>query len=208
MTPFVTWSQRGATRAKQAGLVVALVSAAIWVALAPLELTMGTAIRVVYLHVAATLAGLACLYTVGVLAVMTAFRSVPALEVRLRPLWIAGLTAFLLGFILSLLSATISWGGILWAEPRLRASVAVVIVGLVSLWVAAGIPAGVMRRLTWTIAAALSYGLVKSAPLYIHPVHPFQDSTSVGIRAAFLGISSLFLIATLFFAALLPKERE
>jgi len=208
LSPIVILSPRGSTRVKLAGLFVALVAAAIWVALAPLELTMGTAIRVVYLHVAATLAGLACLYTVGVLAVMTAFWSVPALEVRFRPLWIAGLTAFSLGFLFSLLSATISWGGIFWTEPRLRASVAVVIVGLVALWVAAGTPAGGMRRLTWAIAAALSYWLLNTAPLYIHPVHPFQDSTSVGIRAAFLGTSVLFLIATLFFAALLPKERE
>jgi hypothetical protein len=183
-----------------AGCLGALAAAGIWALLAPPERTMGDAIRVVYLHVSATLAGLACLYGAGALGLAMAAWPVERVERALRPLWIAGMVTFVAGFLLSLVSARISWGGVFWAEPRVRASLGVVAAGLVALAVHGGLEPGRARPLTWTVAAVLSFVVLRSAPLVIHPDHPVKETTPLGIRAAFLGISLCFFVASLFLA--------
>ncbi|HSG47507.1 MAG TPA: hypothetical protein VLA43_06845 [Longimicrobiales bacterium] len=187
----------------KAGLALALVAAAAWAALAPPERSLGDGIRVVYLHVAATMAGLTCLYGVGLVGAVAAFQPLGLAETRLRSVWIAGLAAFALGFVLSLVSATVSWGGIFWAEPRVRASLGVGAVGLVALAVHGSLGAGRVRHLVWPVSALLAFVLLGSAPLYVHPDHPVQRTTPLGIRAAFIGISICLLVASLCLARLL-----
>jgi hypothetical protein len=185
------------------GCLGALAAACVWALLAPPERTLGDAIRVVYLHVSATMAGLACLYGAGALGLATAVLPVPRVERALRPLWIAGMAAFVAGFLLSLVSARISWGGIFWAEPRVRASLGVVAVGLVAVAVDGWLAPARARNLTWSAAAALAFVALRTAPLYIHPDHPVKEGTPPGIRAAFLGISVCWLVAALFLARFL-----
>jgi ABC-type transport system involved in cytochrome c biogenesis permease subunit len=186
------------------GFLGALTAAVVWALLAPPERTMGDAIRIVYLHVSATMAGLTCLYGVGVLGLATSFLPAPRVERALRPLWIAGMAAFVAGFLLSLVSARVSWGGVFWAEPRVRASLGVLAVGLVALAVDAGLSPRRARRLAWAAAAALAFLALRIAPLYMHPDHPVKEDTPPGIRAAFLGISACWFVAALFLARLLP----
>ena len=199
---------RPAGSASLVGIVITLVAAGAWAALAPPERSLGEGIRVVYLHVSATLAGLVCLYGVGILGAVTAARPIPAVEARLRPMWTAGLAAYVVGFALSLLSAWISWGGIFWAEPRVRASLGVVAVGLVALAWGGGEGMSRARNLVWTAAAAVAFVVLRLAPLYIHPDRPVQSTTPLGIRAAFLGIFVLFLAATLLLGELLARGRR
>jgi len=186
------------------GCLGALAAAGVWALLAPPERTMGDAIRIVYLHVSATLAGLTCLYGVGALGLASSFVPVPRVERALRSLWIAGMAAFVAGFLLSLVSAHVSWGGVFWAEPRVRASLGVLAVGLVALAVDAGLPPARARNLAWTAAAVLAFLALRIAPLYMHPDHPVKEDTPLGIRAAFLGISACWFVAALFLARLLP----
>ena len=189
------------------GCLGALLVAGAWALLAPPERTMGDAIRVVYLHVSATMAGLACLYGAGALGLAMTARPVPRVERALRPLWIAGLAAFSAGFLLSLVSARISWGGIFWTEPRMRASLGVVATGWVALAVHAGLGPGRARDLTWTVAAAVAFVAIRRAPLYLHPDHPVTATTPLGIRAAFLGIAICWFVACLFLTRLLLVGR-
>ncbi len=152
----------------KAGLAAALMAAAAWAALAPPERMLGDGIRVVYLHVSATMVGL-------------------------------GLT---------LVSATVSWGGIFWAEPRMRASVGVVAVALVALAVEGSAGRARLRNLTWPVSALAAFLVLRSALLYIHPDHPVQSTTPLGIRAAFIGIFVLFLVASLCLADLLHARGD
>jgi hypothetical protein len=79
----------------------------------------------------------------------------------------------------------------------------VVAVGLIALTAHASLGAGRARSLVWPLSAAVAFVLLRRAPLYIHPDHPVQSSTPLGIRAAFVGIFLLFLVASLFLAQLL-----
>jgi len=185
------------------GLLGTLAVAGVWALLAPPERTMGDAIRIVYLHVSATMAGLTCLYGVGALGLGTSFLPAPRVERALRSLWIAGMAAFVAGFLLSLVSARVSWGGVFWAEPRVRASLGVLAVGLVALAVDAGLSPSRARNLAWTVAAVLAFLALRIAPLYMHPDHPVKADTPLGIRAAFLGIAACWFVAALFLARLL-----
>jgi hypothetical protein len=187
------------------GCLGALAAAGVWALLAPPERTLGDAIRLVYLHVSATMAGLTCLYVAGALGVAASLLPVPRAERALRPLWIAGMAAFVAGFLLSLVSARVSWGGVFWAEPRVRASLGVLAVGLVALAIDAGLSPARARNLVWTAAAALAFLALRIAPLYMHPDHPVKEDTPLGIRAAFLGISACWFVAALFLARLLGE---
>lgn len=196
------------TLAYKIGLMAALAATGAWAALAPPERSLGDGIRVVYLHVSATLAGLACLYGVGLLGAVVSLRPVAFLEDRLRSYWIAGLGAFGLGLALSLVSAAVSWGGIFWAEPRLRASLGVVAVGMMA-WAAYwSFGSARTRHLVWTVSAAMVFLLLRTAPLYIHPDDPVQSTTPLGIRAAFGGMFVLFLAASFCLAELLRRTEE
>lgn len=190
------------------GLLVTLVAAGAWAALAPPERSLGEGIRVVYLHVSATLAGLTCLYGVGVVGAVAVFQPLGVVETQLRSFWIAGLAAFGLGFGLSLVSATVSWGGIFWAEPRVRASLGVVAVSLVAWTVVGSLGARRIRHLAWAVAAGLAFISLRTAPLYVHPDHPVQSTTPLGIRAAFVGIFLLFLAASFCLAQLLHGRED
>lgn len=185
-----------------AGCVGAVAFAFAWAFLAPPERTMGDAIRAVYLHASATMAGLTVLYGVGALGLATALRPAPRLEAALRPLWLAGMAVFVAGFVLSLVSARISWGGVFWAEPRMRASLGVVAVGLVAVAADTRLGPGRARNLVWSAAGLIAFVALRTAPLYIHPDHPVTDTTPLAIRAAFLGISAYWFVAALFLARL------
>jgi hypothetical protein len=184
-----------------------LVIAALWAAVAPAERSMGNAIRFVYLHVSATWAGVTFLYGVGALGVVAVARPDASFTAWLRRGWTAGLVVFVLGFLLSLVSARVSWGGIFWAEPRMRASLGVVALGSVALAVDAGLPEGRGRGLVWTVAAAASFVLLRGAALYIHPEHPIQATTPWSIKGTFFGMFVLLLAGTAMLTLAFPPAR-
>lgn len=202
MTPDVPSGPRSDTPYK-IGLALALLGAVAWAALAPSERSLGDGIRIVYLHVSATLAGLACLYGVGAVGAVGVVRPLGAVGTRLRFVWVAGLWTFALGFALSLVSATVSWGGIFWAEPRVRASLGVVAVGLLAPAVRAGLANRRLRDLVWPVSAVLIFVVLRTAALYVHPDHPIKSTTPLGIRGAFVAIFVLFLVASLCLAKLM-----
>jgi len=195
-----------ATRAWGA-VALGLVAAALWALLAPEERSLGAGIRMVYLHVSATWAGITFLYGVGLLGGVSAFLPLPdGFRGWLRSVWLAGLAAFALGFLLSLMAAQVSWGGIFWAEPRMRASLGVVAVSLLALVVETGVRGTRWRGLTWTVAALACFVILRSAGLFIHPDRPIRPTTPWSIRGTFLGMYALFLLTSAALASALPRR--
>jgi hypothetical protein len=116
------------------------------------------------------------------------------------------LGAFIVGFLLSLMAAQVSWGGIFWAEPRVRASLGVVAVSLLALAVDAGFRDSRWRGLTWTVAALACFVILQSAGLFIHPDRPIRPTTPWSIRGTFLGMYALFLVTGAALASVLPRR--
>jgi hypothetical protein len=168
-----------------------------WALLAPRERVLGSGIRIVYLHVATTWAGLAGLYLAGLLGAVLATRPRRMLELWLQSVSWTGLGLFAAGFLLSLLAAKISWGGILWGEPRVMASLRVVGLGII---VQAIIAAPVNRRLKgllWTALATYTAWALRTAELFFHPEQPISESPSLEIKASFYGLFVMTLAAGL-----------
>ena len=161
----------------------------------------------VYLHVSATWAGITFLYAGGFLGgVSLLLPSRDGFRVWLRSVWTAGLVAFVAGFLLSLVAARVSWGGIFWAEPRMRASLGVVAVSLLALAVEAGVRGSRWKGLTWTVAALACFVILRSAGLFIHPDRPIHPTTPWSIRGTFLGMYALFLLTGAALASALPRQ--
>jgi hypothetical protein len=188
-------------------VAVGLFVAALWALLAPEERSMGSGIRMVYLHVSATRAGLTFLYAGGILGGLS-----PLLPSRdgflawLRSAWTAGLVAFAAGFLLSLVAAHGSWGGIFWAEPRMRASLGVVAVSLLALAVEAGVRGSRWRGMTWAVAAMACFVVLRSAGLFVHPDRPIRPTTPWAIRGTFLGMYALFMVTSAALASALRQR--
>ena len=177
------------------GLAVVVLIVAVWVILAPAERSLGNGIRIVFLHAAAAWVGMLGIYAAGLIGLTLVVRPRQNLESWLRSVGWVGLGLFGGGFLLSLVSAQISWGGVLWQEPRLQASIQVLLVGLL---VQAGMhgPFGLRAKgAAWLLMALVAGWVVQSAELFFHPEQPIESSTSGGIRAAFYGISALTFAA-------------
>ncbi len=188
-------------------VALGLVVAALWALLAPEERSLGSGIRMVYLHVSATWAGITFLYGVGLLGGVSSFLPSPdGLRGWLRSVWTAGLAAFAVGFLLSLVAAQASWGGIFWAEPRVRASLGVVAVSLLALTVEAGVRGSRWRGLTWTVAALACFVILRSAGLFIHPDRPIRSTTPWSIRGTFLGLYAFSLVIGAALASALSRR--
>jgi heme exporter protein C len=168
--------------------------AAVVVSAAPAEQTLGDSIRIVYVHVALTWAGL-----LGFVAAAGAGLGV---LVTGRPTWVAwtqalgivALVLFALGAGTSAIAAQFTWGGGFFAEPRSQVVLRILAVGVLVVIGGAWLPwPRVRAALVLGLVAYVAYAL-EVTPLTLHPRSPIASSSSAGIRAAF---ASLFVIFTL-----------
>jgi hypothetical protein len=175
------------------GVVVLLLTS--WAAVAPPERTLGTGIRVVYVHVGLTWAGMIGLGLAAFLGLLTFLQPEASEPFWLRALGWTGLGFFAAGLLMSLPAAQLNWGGLFFQEPRTLSALRFLALGLIVqilmdwplprrfkglLWVGMG---GV---LAWTVLAT---------PLILHPQSAVRTSDSAAIQGSFLGITALCLLA-------------
>jgi len=186
-------------------IVVLLAVAGVWgLFFAPQERTMGVTIRPVYLHVSSTVAGMTMLYAAGGLGLLRTAGLLPRLDGWLRRIWMAGVVMFALGYALSLLAAQVAWGGIFWAEPRVRASVGVLAVGMLVWAVSPRVTGKAGGHLLWPTALAVIMVMISTAERIIHPESPVQDVTPWSIRGTFYGLTAIMLVVGLSVMQLMP----
>lgn len=178
-----------------AALLIVGLAMVVWALLAPAERQLGEGIRLVYLHVAATWAGLMGIYGAGLVGVAEAVAPGRVPRGWTEAFGRAGLTLFSLGFLISLASAQVSWGGILWSEPRLLASAGIVALGVLVSWTLGGVGSARFVGLAWAGFAAASAVSLQTAGLFFHPDDPIGASTSDPIRWTFFGLFGLATVA-------------
>lgn len=181
-----------------------------WVAAlltAPAERTLGGAVRWVYAHAAVTQAALLLFLLTAVAAglFLAGYR-------RLYP-WVgvmggAALALWLLGFLLSLPPAWLTWGvWVDWAEPRTQLTLRVLGVGLalmgLTYWV---------RSPRLTAVAQLLFGLTvlflnRQTALVRHPLNPIGQAAGTGIPLSYGLIVLLTVLLAGFGLALWPVRR-
>ena len=175
--------------------LAALLAVALLTTVGPAEKTLGTSVRVVYLHGGwvwtALLAFLAAALS-GLIGLLTG--RVPVQRVSLA-LGRTGLLFWITYLPISMWAMQTNWNGLFLAEPRWRLAAVFAIGGLV---LQTGIT--LVDKLTWASAANIAYDIalvisLDSAEKEKHPTSPIFGSGILIIQVYFLALLSLLLVA-------------
>lgn len=176
-------------------LLVALVALGLITAIAPEERTLGTSVRVVYLHgvwvwTALAAFGLAALF--GFYGLVS--RNVKA-QSWSRALGLTGLAFWITYLPISMWAMQANWNGLFLAEPRWRLAVVFAIGGIM---LQIGIT--LLDNLTWASVGNLVYFLtlifaLQAAENVMHPPSPITGSDVLMIQFYFFGLLGLCLLA-------------
>lgn len=173
-----------------------VVAAVLLVIFGPEERALGAGIKIVYVHVALTWAGMTGL---GVAAALGAgvilFDSRRStLESKMLTTGRVATGVYTAGFIVSLAAEQINWGGIYWSEPRtisaMQITAVALIVQVVNAWLSGGIWYSRLRGLLSValFGFVLLRGRVESL---LHPDNAASDSGSPAIQLTFVALFAL-----------------
>jgi len=186
---------------------------AVCVILAPAEAQLGQLIKLVYVHGALVMVGLAAFSVAGGLGLV-------ALVVRRRVwyngTWAAGLAALIVWiiYILSSMAVTgLTWGQVIaWNEPRVRASALILVAAIVLAVVTRLVGLRDFTAMVNVVMGIVPWILVRRAEALRHPLDPIGSSQSASIQVFFVLIVlavaglALTLIAWLWLRAELGEK--
>lgn len=169
--------------------VVLLAVLALLVLLSPAEAQLGNLIKIIYLHGALARVGIYAILLAGALGLVYLLRPRPALLRWSNAVQVAGLTAFIVHFALSVIPTHATWGmWIAFDEPRTRMSLQIIGVGIIVVLV--------RRLVDDDRLSGLANGLLGIAVLLLnartgvlrHPLNAIGDSTSTSIQLFYVAI--------------------
>jgi len=174
--------------------VLLLLVVALFTALGPAEKSLGTNVRVVYLHGAWVWAALAAFFAAGVVGLIGLILRGPRLHAWSRALGRTGLFFWITYLPLSMWAMQTNWNGLFLAEPRWRLAVVFAIGGLVL-----QIGLSLVENPAWASACNLFYAVLlwlalQSTGQVMHPSSPVLNSDAWRIQAFFGGLVLLTLL--------------
>ncbi len=183
----------------------------LWIVLAPPEARLGNLIKLVYVHGALVMVGLATFSVAGVLGLI-------ALIAR-RPVWYRGTraagTAALIVWVLYVISAVVvtglAWGQwVAWNEPRVRATFMILLAALALALVIRLVAHPDFSALVHVVMGVAPWIVTQQAEVIRHPVDPIGGSESAAIQVFYLLIvlTVAGLAATLIAWIWLRSERD
>lgn len=177
------------------------------VILAPGERSLGDLIRLVYVHVAFTRAGMFGFYAAGILGVAVMLSAAARLQSWTQTIVWVSFTLFLLGGLVSLVAQQASWGGILWDEPRNRTSLTVVAVAVIILLGANWVPSVRVQGMLYVLLAAYVAWIIPRTPLILHPGGAGSASPSLWIRLTFPSLTALVFLLGMWLVWYIEKPK-
>lgn len=160
-------------------------------AVAPEELTLGAGIRTVYIHVAMIWVGMAALTGAGALGLGALLTARAGLARAARTAGWLGLLFYAAGLALSVLAASVNWGGPFWQEPRMAAGINILVAGLLTQAAGYWFPSQRFRGFLHLVVAVLMFLVMALTPLVLHPRNPIGTSNAMGIQATFAVLFAL-----------------
>jgi hypothetical protein len=186
------------------GIIILLTAAAIIILLAPSERTLGDTVKAVYIHGAMIWVSLMLFAITGAIGITQLIKPnnskdtyLLGFEETAAGFW---LTSTILGFIV----AYVTWGGIIWAEPRIWMAVLITILSI-SIYIISrfhGNPA--LNRTLAVILAITAGGLLINAGRILHPENPIFQSEPI-IQITFIALTIIFFTTALLTARILSK---
>ncbi len=169
--------------------------------LGPAERSLGTNVRVVYLHGAWVWAALACFLAAALLGLVGLLLQRVNLQHWSRALGRSGLIFWITYLPLSMWAMQTNWNGLFLDEPRWRFALVFAIGGLVL-----QIGVALIEEPTWAASANVAYFMALVLALVntenvMHPPSPILDSDAARIQLFF----AMLLLLTLLAAGLLTR---
>ena len=177
------------------GLILALSAIALFTTLGPEEMTLGTNVRVVYLHGAWVWAALVVFLLAALAGLVGLLTRRESLHLWSRALGRTGLVFWITYLPLSLWAMQANWNGLFLAEPRWRFAAIFALGGLVL-----QVGLALMEDPAWASAANLAYWLalvfaLRNTEEVMHPGSPIFSSDALRIQVYFIGLGLLVLVA-------------
>ncbi|MEA4907783.1 MAG: hypothetical protein GYA17_22715 [Chloroflexi bacterium] len=176
-------------------LVVIILLLLAYLALAPLERTLGTSLRLILLHGAWVWTGLLAFALAALVGLAALLGRKPGLHAWSLALGRTGLCFWLTYLPMSLAVMQISWGGFFFDEPRWRIPFAFAVVGVLlqSGLALINIPAAAsVANLAFGVAL---WSILLPAQNVLHPDSPVLGSDSLRIQLYFGGVLVLTVLA-------------
>jgi hypothetical protein len=172
-------------------LLVILGAIIVW--LAPDERTLGDGIKSVYVHASLIIGGRIGLTVTGILGAVVLFTGRERLQAwAYRIGWVAW-ALFFAGVISSMVSATLTWGGVFLGEPRMRTSTQIVALGLIVQILNMWLPNVRWRGFLHLFLAGIMTWTIMVTELVLHPRNPVGTSTATGIQMTFTVLTLMVL---------------
>jgi hypothetical protein len=175
-------------------LAALLAAAAAVVLIAPSEQTLGAGVKIVYVHVALSRAGMIGFYLAGLVGLAALVSASERLAAWMRAISWAALGLAVAGFLISGVAQMASWGGIAWDEPRVVAALQVLAAAAIAQVIAAWAPWVRVRGLAYVLLAAFQLWTAQGAANVLHPGNAISGSTSPAIQAAGVALLALALL--------------
>jgi len=171
-----------------------LLAIAFITALGPAEKTLGTNVRVVYLHGAWVWAALCAFFGAGAVGAAGLVSGRETINKWSRALGRTGLLFWITYLPLSMWAMQTNWNGLFLAEPRWRMAIIFAVCGLL---IQIGIT--LLEDPIWASAANLVYLIALGFAVYnvqdvMHPSSPIMDSDAASIQIFFFGLLLLALL--------------
>lgn len=185
-----------------------LIAILVWTLVAPEEETLENAVRWVYLHVAFTWAGAGVINFAGVLGIVLLVRPFQGIARWMFPLELVAVGLYAFGFLISLVSAWVAWGGVLWQEPRVITSLVVIVAGFGALLALRRLQGPRVAGLVAILYAVLLSYQLGATRVVFHPEEPIDASESTAIRLTFYGLTILAIALGVSFVWFLGPRRQ
>jgi hypothetical protein len=164
-------------------------------ALGPAEKSLGTNVRVVYLHGAWVWAALIAFLTAGITGLLGLATGRLTLQLWSRALGRTGLLFWVTYLPISMWAMQANWNGLFLAEPRFRFAVIFSVTGILL-----QIGVTLLENPAWASGGNLLYVLamflaLRTTENVMHPPSPILDSEALRIQLYFGGLLILILLA-------------
>ncbi len=173
--------------------------------LSPEDKELGTILKLIYLHSALVTSGLSLFTAVGLVSMVTLFRSgmnfklLFAIEKTAVIFWV---TATIIGDMTSVFA----WGGINLGEPRFAATIIISMVSVGVYFISTSIGDHKIISLLGIGLAISVWAIMGSAGRILHPDNPFGASEP-SIRIFFFLITLVFLAASVLAVRWMKKQK-
>ncbi len=176
------------------------------IVIAPEEKTLGTGIKVVYVHVAMIWTGMAGFLLTALFGIWVALRPSKGALQWTHAIARVSFLMFTGGALLSLVAARVNWGGVFLSEPRMLATTQLIALMLIVLVTTHWLKSIRLKGVLYTLPFVYMLTTVLGVELVLHPESPVVVSSAAPIQLTFFALFALFSLLALWLVWVLKSQ--